>query len=248
MDPSAFAISFFYFFTTSILNVMNFSRITLAFAAFCAVFAHSFAAANAQNTQDASTQTAPPQESSTEVLFSGNTRFGGYGGPVVKFSPFKGQLATWVGGYGGVLIDGTLFIGGGGYGMTSNIAADPSIANGYSVGVGYGGAMIEYIGNSDKLLHYGVSLLIGGGIADYIYRPADGFSNRVIPRGNSPYAPATYFVLEPGAYAEVNLARWFRIAAGVSYRYANGGNSLPGITGADLSNVSGNLIFKFGRF
>jgi hypothetical protein len=185
----------------------------------------------------------PPEEPAIESLIGENARFGGYGGPVVKFSPVKGTLGTWVGGYGGMVVNGTLFIGGFGYGLSSDIAADQTIAPQQSLAVGYGGVMLEYIGNSDKLLHYGIQLGIGWGGAGYVYRNFDNFG-----RNNwRNFSSDAFFVLEPGAYAELNIAKWFRIGVGASYRYVNG-VELQGLSNGDLSGISGNLLFKFGSF
>ncbi len=206
----------------------------------------------------------PPEEPAIESLIGENARFGGYGGPVVKFSPVKGTLGTWVGGYGGMVVNGTLFIGGFGYGLISDIAADQTIAlqqslatialqqslatiaPQQSLAVGYGGVMLEYIGNSDKLLHYGIQLGIGWGGAGYVDRNFDNFGR--IGRNNlRNFSSDAFFVLEPGAYAELNIAKWFRIGVGASYRYVNG-VELQGLSNDDLSGISGNLLFKFGSF
>ncbi len=184
------------------------------------------------------------QSSGIETLIPGNARFSGYGGPVVKFSPVKGSLSTYVGGYGGLLVNSTLFIGIGGYGLANNIAADATIAPGQSLGIGYGGLVLEYIANSNQLLHYGVQMLVGYGGATYYYRGLD-FNGRTVRLLTS--QADGFFVVEPGVYAEVNIARWFRIGAGASYRYANG-VELNGLTNSDISGVSANLTFKFGKF
>jgi hypothetical protein len=180
-----------------------------------------------------------------ETLIGSNIRWGSYGGPIIKFSPVSGTLGTWVGGYGGVVLDGTFFLGGGGWGLTSNIPANQSIAPGQSLGIGYGGIILEYIGSSDKLLHYGVSLLIGAGGASYIFRNFDTFGRNQITLFNRP--SSSFFVVEPGGYAEINITRWLRIGASVSYRYANGVR-LEGLSSADVGGVAGNVIFKFGSF
>lgn len=192
------------------------------------------------------TENTPREETSTvETLFPGNARFSGYGGPVVKFSPVKGSMGVFVGGYGGILINSTLMIGGGGYGLATNTQADQSVAPGQSIGVGYGGLILEYIGSSNQAIHYAIQFFAGWGGATYYYRTFD----RGIPvnTGRNTTSADGFFVMEPGLYLELNMTRWFRFGVGASYRYVNG-VELNGLTNNDLSNVSANLTFKFGKF
>jgi hypothetical protein len=226
-------------------------RIILNLASLLALTLVASVNLRAQVTEQTDNTTPPPSSSPSynagemETLFSGPIRFGGYGGPMIKFSPVRGQLGTWVGGFGGVFINSSLFIGGGGFGLTSDIRADQTAAPDQSLAVGYGGLLLEYVFNADKLLHFGANFFGGWGGAGYVYRGFDfnnGRNRNFFTQGSS------FYVLEPGAFAEVNVARWLRISAGVSYRYVNGINNLQGLTSADLSNVSANLMFKFGRF
>ena len=56
-----------------------------------------------------------------------------------------------------------------------------------------------------------------------------------------------FFVLELSADANLNVTRFFRIAAGASYRYVSGLKSVITTT-IDLSELSAILTFKFGKF
>jgi hypothetical protein len=56
-----------------------------------------------------------------------------------------------------------------------------------------------------------------------------------------------FFVLEPGAQIEVNLFKWMRFCPGISYR-ASFGSDGRGLTDKEVSNVSYNATFKFGKF
>jgi len=55
-----------------------------------------------------------------ETLLGGGFESGGYGGPVVKFTNVKGEFAVMAGGYGGWLINHSLMLGGGGYGLVTH--------------------------------------------------------------------------------------------------------------------------------
>jgi len=168
-----------------------------------------------------------------ETVLSGGIRSGGFGAPVVKFSEVNNSFAVFAGGRGGWIINSTFVIGGGGYGLSNDIVPDETSSPFdpfRRIDMGYGGLELEYIGMSDKLVHYSVYVLIGGGGVSYQGPISDGF-----------------FVLEPAANVEVNLTRWFRINGGVGYRFVSG-VELPGLTNSDLSAFAGSLTFKFGSF
>jgi hypothetical protein len=170
-----------------------------------------------------------------EVLIGDDIENGGYAGPVVKFSKIRGETAVLWGGYGGWLINHTLLIGGGAFGLTSEIAA-PITSEKLYYDLGYAGLVIEYINNSHKLLHYTVGTLIGIGSVGY-----DSEKSKV------DYADDTIFVLEPGIGLELNVSSSFRINLGVSYLYIDG-VKLEGTKAKDLSSATANLTFKFGAF
>lgn len=187
------------------------------------------------------------EDPSQETLLGGELRSSGYGAVSMKFTPIQGQLGTLVGGYGGWLINKTLLIGGGGYGLITNIPASAA-ANlpGRSLSLGYGGIVLEYIGMSDRVFHYGVQTMIGWGGASY-YTPRTGnqFNN---PRTFiEPNASSGIFVVEPTVYAELNVLKWLRLNLGGGYRFVSGVD-MPGLSNADLSNYSITLQLKFGTF
>ena len=191
--------------------------------------------------------TAQQQESETGQETLTNkfviTHSGGYGGPVVKFSGIDGKFAAFFGGYGGWFVNKQLMIGGGGYGlMGENIKVDEEdkVDTGQSdrdlhYTLGYGGLMVEYTMNSDRLVHYMFNTLIGGG----------GVSQAL--DNDRDFASSRFFVFEPAANVEVNVTDFFRVGAGASLRLIAGANT-PGISNRDLSGVAGVLTFKFGYF
>ena len=108
-----------------------------------------------------------PLHAQEQTLISGPIDNGGFGGPVVKFSQIDSRFALLVGGYGGWLINHSFMIGGGGFGLANNIrgsrAAQIYCGTGDNLRLqfGYGGFMLEYIGEPNSLIHYNVSKLIG---------------------------------------------------------------------------------------
>ena len=170
------------------------------------------------------------------------------GGPVVKFSQIDNRFALFVGGYGGWLINHSFTIGGGGFGLANNIRGSRAAQVYYGTGdnlklqFGYGGLMLEYIGEPNSLIHYNVSTLIGAGGVNYSY-----IENASWPYNDNFGDATSCFVFEPSAGAALNVARFFRIDAGASYRLVRG-TDLVGISDSQLSDFAVNLTFKFGKF
>ncbi|HSR18815.1 MAG TPA: hypothetical protein VLM39_12055 [Ignavibacteriaceae bacterium] len=177
------------------------------------------------------------------LIGNGEVSNGGFGGPVVKFTQIKGEPAVLVGGRGGWIINHSFVIGGGGYGLANDIEADIPIYGMYSqpfINFGYGGFEMEYIINSDKIIHFSVATLIGGGGVSYrndLWNDHEDW--------DSPHDE--FFVLEPSANIELNIISFFRINAGVSYRFISGTN-LDDLKNSDLAGPAASLTLKFGSF
>jgi hypothetical protein len=173
------------------------------------------------------------------TLINGEIESGGFGGPVLKVTSINGENAVMVGGRGGWIINHTFVLGGGGYGLVTEVNAKTTDSLRQYIQLGYGGLEIEYITASDDLLHLSIGLLVGGGGVGYRHEDNnDLFDSH---KNNS------FFVLEPNINANLNVTHSFRIAAGVSYRYISGLKSIVS-TNADLSGPSAVLTFEFGKF
>jgi hypothetical protein len=96
--------------------------------------------------------------------------------------------------------------------------------------LGYGGLELEYINSSDKLIHFTVYLLIGGG----------GLSGLALNE-------ESVFVLEPAINGELNVTDYFRFHAGAGFRWVSGVDS-PGVESSDLSSFYAQITLKFGTF
>jgi hypothetical protein len=173
-----------------------------------------------------------------KTLFSGDIESGGYGAFFTKIGPIADQTGYFVGGKGAWLINHTVGIGGGGYGLTNPIRIDG--VEDMQMQFGCGGFMLEFIINSDELVHFDVSALIGGGGLAYEVFDAS------LPYGRT-YTEHPFFMLEPSAHLVLNVSHFFRIAAGGSYRHVNGVTSTY-LSDNDLSGFSGEIVFMFGLF
>jgi hypothetical protein len=170
-----------------------------------------------------------------ETLVGRGVESGGFGAPVVRFSEVNDEFAVFVGARGGWIINHVFFLGGGGYGLANDIDLDkirnPSFRD---VEFGYGGLEMGFIGQSDRIVHFTVQLLIGaGGVTrndNFVF-----------------YDDDAVFVLEPSADVVLNVTTYFRLAAGGGYRMV-AGSETPGIDNEDLSAPFASLALKFGRF
>ena len=178
----------------------------------------------------------------TQTLFDGDITHGGFGGPMIKFEDIKNDLGVWVGGRGGWIINTSdrhaISFGGGGYGLATNhqnIMAE-SEEDMYAA-TGYGGFITEYTNRSYQVVHVTATGLIGAG----------GFSLRDRDFEDIDEEPQAYFVMEPGIHVEVNVTTFFRIAAGVNYRYTSG-ISKGDFRDSDFTGANATITFKFGFF
>ncbi len=174
-----------------------------------------------------------------ETLIGGSIESSLFGAPVVKMSHIGASTGVLVGGRGGWIINKTLSVGAGGYGLVNNVRARTERPDGERyMNMGYGGLELEYIHNYDELLHYTFYTLIGAGGVNY--------------RGQEHHDDSIdweriFFVLEPGANFELNVTEFFRFSFGISYRFVTGLNTQI-TSDDDLRGLNGVLMFKFGKF
>lgn len=174
-----------------------------------------------------------------ETLVSGKIESGGFGGIVWKVTEISDETGVIMGARGGWIINHTFVVGGGGYSLVNNIKPEGiSPEKDLLLAMGYGGLEFEYIANSQRLIHYSIYALIGGGSVEYRER------DRLFGEA---YVSDGFFVAEPGVSFELNVTKSFRVGLGTSYRYINGVN-LEGTSNSELQALSANLTLKFGKF
>ena len=166
-------------------------------------------------------------------------RHGGFGAPVVKFTEIDDRFGVLVGGRGGWIINGSVVIGGGGYGL-ANMSDFDHLTNGAGdpgeLGMGYGGLELGYVHRPDELVHVSLGVLIGGGGVVW---------NREGQSGDQ--VDDAFFVAEPEVDVVLNVTSFLRAAVGVSYRFTRG-VELFDLRDADLSGFAGLVALKFGSF
>jgi len=172
-----------------------------------------------------------------ETLVGEEIHSGGYGAPVWKITQMNGKTAYLSGGRGAWLINHKFGIGAGGYGTITDAKSSYEL-NGRPlyIQLEYGGLELEYIHQSDKVLHWTVIAFFGNGTVKLRHHSPD----REVQEDR-------IYVLEPSINADINVAKWFRIGFGASYRYALGLDLAP-LAQTDINGLSGLVILKFGSF
>jgi hypothetical protein len=169
-----------------------------------------------------------------ETLFGKSRVVGGFGGPIVEYNFGNDDVEVSVGG-GGAIIIGDFFLGGYGMGTTNNSWINDTEP--FQIDLGHGGFWIGGTYPSHKLIHFFSSVKIGWGAVNI------RFINDDIYIGDN------VFVLEPEAGFEVNIFRWFRIAATGHYRWVDGIDPAISRVSSNYYNGFGaNLTFRFGGF
>lgn len=163
--------------------------------------------------------------------------------PDYRFADVGHQTAHLLGGYGGVVLAGHLFLGAGGYWQLDY--------NHNNINLAYGGAVFEWRQWNHKPVGLTLHALVGGGDAHignnyYYYGGNPGH-----PAPHGPYYPyysygETFFVFEPEGQVNVRVARDVRLSAGAGYRLTST-NYQGGISGDALNGWSGTISVRFGK-
>lgn len=180
------------------------------------------------------------------IFDNGIDRISGFGGPFMNFSVTNGEFAHYMGGGGAVLINNKIFLGGIGFGKTtqtlipeSQYAAfglDPTQK--YRLDFGYGGLWGGYIVNWTKAIHPVFSLQFGWG--DLSINNTDDFTELNL------HSDPVY-VITPMAEIEMNITKFMRMSVGANYRIVTDVNTV-GYSNQDFSGPAVFLGFKFGWF
>jgi hypothetical protein len=206
-------------------------------------------------------QEEPKDEMKT--LFTGNKlKFsGGFINPELKgtiINPGDGKdgYGFLMGGRLGFIFNDKFSIGLGGYGLVTNHTTtygeivDDDYNAAALIGFGYGGLVFEYTLFGNKMIHFTIPVLVGGGGAslykDVVIDEEEWTWEQWSDQFNT-YESSGFFVVEPGVNLEVNITKFMRFDLGASYRMIQF-TEMDYLTDSDLSNLAVNASLKFGLF
>lgn len=198
---------------------------------------------NAQRYEDVN----DPRE--VKSLLSKNNQIEGFGGVDMKLSDIISERTLLVGGYGGVIINRSYFLGIAAYGLATQPSLDgvvpgPNTEKRLTMYGGYGGIVVGGTVLGKEVVHLSLPVTLGAGNLDV---SDDDFFDQGLGNSQFTVESSTFFVIEPAAQLEFNITPFFRIATGVSYRWVTG-LELVNISNDDMIGLTGVLSVRVGRF
>lgn len=190
-----------------------------------------------------------------QTLLGSNVSHGGFISLEGKFGPVDGHFRHFSGFKTGYIMNHDLYVGLAGYGMSMGYNADypDSVGDDQFVQMGYGGLLLGYTLNANRLIHFGFETVAGvGGYVLTAKEFMDGegkedenwdeWDGELGDRGN------LFIVLDPQLLVELNVAKYMRISAGLGYRIEMFPEDHHNITSYDQSGVTASLAMTFGKF
>lgn len=176
---------------------------------------------------------------------------GGYIGFEFGYTPVAGRNAFLSGFHTAWVVDHTIELGINAKGFVTNPLPDMALDNKqYMYTGGYGGLHIAANVFGNKPINVSFPVLIGGGAISYIRTGSFNYYDDFYPESH--YA---YFVFEPGIDVQFNMTRFFRLSAGVSYRYTSdiyllysNTSAAPIASTSILRGLNAGIKIKFGKF
>ena len=181
-----------------------------------------------------------------KTLSGSMSHSGGFGAISFKATDFRDETMVMAGIRGGWIINRTLALGAEGFGIipTAKYGDHPGITEEVTLLGGYGGLFLELIFFSNEVVH--VTFPLGGG-AGWLGYDLSGSDPLDLTDGDGLLDEDVFWYIEPGANAEVNVARNFRLAFGISKRFTQD-LELEGTGSRALENLNYYLTLKIGRF
>jgi hypothetical protein len=193
----------------------------------------------------------PPVNDSQEIqtIFSNPVKLGWWVSPEFSYTQFDGRDVYLAGFSGGIIMNHSFSMGFTGFGITNSGSLEyrgiPDTSDLYLFG-GYGGLKLEYRIFPLNMINVAFPLLIGGSGLTYSSWDMNNWDENHHENGE-PYFWDTNFVIEPGVTVGINLVKFMRLDAGVSYRYAPG-LELPDTDSNMLNGFNAIVSLKFGKF
>jgi hypothetical protein len=173
-------------------------------------------------------------------------RSGGYGALSMHFGEINNQDAILVGGRGAWVVGSGFGMGFGIYGLANEVVYNDLLGSeDLQLEMAYGGLLLEPIIAPWLPVHISFPTIIGMGGALYTdnsFRHNDRFDwDRDVVDDD------LFFVVEPGAYIELHLVRFFRLCLGAQYRFL-GDFNLVNTGKKDFNGWTGGVTLKFGTY
>ncbi len=163
--------------------------------------------------------------------------------PDYRIAEVNHQTAQLLGGYGGVVFGGHLFVGGGAYGQLDSHRNNVSLT--------YGGAVFEWREWTDRPIGVTVHALVGGGDArlgsPFLRNPPSPMPFDRDAADVRPYyfdVHTGFFIFEPEAQVNLRLARNAHLSVGGGYRVTS---TERGVSSNLLNGWSGTIGVRFGK-
>ncbi|WP_425390013.1 hypothetical protein [Ekhidna sp.] len=193
--------------------------------------------------------THDPDDEEIKSLLSKQNDLNAFGAGDLKVGDLMGERALLVGAYGGFIINRRYLFGVAGYGIVTNVEFDGLVQGQteekkLNLHGGYGGIIIGWTIAHKELVHLSIPIVLGAGSFEvddkdfFVNNPAD--SEFTIEN-------SVFFIAEPGIEAEFNITKYFRLGAGVTYRYISG-TELANVKDEDVTGTTAMISFRFGRF
>ena len=168
---------------------------------------------------------------------------GGFGAVSFRYSEFKDETIVMAGFRGGWIINRTLAIGLEGHGLIPTAEFENLLPDRDAVLLGgYGGMFLEPILFSNEIVHVTFPVAAGAGWLGF----HDDWEDNE-PDDEEIIDDDVFWYIEPGVAVEINVARHFRIALGMSKRFTQD-LDLDFASSDDFENMNYFLTLKFGRF
>jgi len=180
------------------------------------------------------------QRGDVNTLIGSRTRVGAYVSFENQIKNFNNSSpGMYTGGRFGLIFNRYLFIGVGGYGLSSGLNLRDLVEDGdfYNIETGYGGLSIEPIAFPRQAVHLSFPLFAGIGGAEI----REGISRRNFVDDD------IFWMYQGGANIELNVTRWFRISGGVYYTETED-FTLENTRRDLLEGLSYGMSLKLGRF
>jgi hypothetical protein len=183
----------------------------------------------------------------------------GFGNNFLDLSMVDGHIAYSSGGGGAFLFNYKTFIGAYSHDLATNHSREdiynPATSTVQHINnrirFNHGGLWVGYIFNPHKLVHWGTSLKVGGGAVSL-------FDSKIDFRDFDDHHRDWVGVITPEVDVEINIARWFKINAGLGYRLVYGvdndtylnsaGETKTLFKASQFSSPTFNVKFLFGAF